>query len=231
MIEGPYKNPSPSHRLQFAFFVLGFALLLLALYCHRAPEKPARVLEDLRPEIEALRAADETLRKIAATQSANIETVAKRAERPQVYRYLDPRPVKLRASRFADHGDKWTGSSSACKLPDDYRRVLPTDFVYAHRDWPCHQLAEICYSGKCIRAIKATSGPFGCILEQGAQPFEGGKCEDKGKYIWCVTTKPREDCRYRGSIDIGAAVADSLGLDGLKTVRVRRVERTEHVKR
>lgn len=213
-VEGPYRSADRDGPAQiFLGFVLAVWLGVFFLWPSPTAQLPTIVHEpapvhetaiDLRPELDAL--------------SSNIRAVAKRVERPAVYRYLDAKPLRLRASRFADAGDKLTGSSSACKLPDDYRRVLPTDYVYAHRDWPCHQLAEICYKGRCVRAIKGTSGPFGCVLAEGAEPFE--TCRG----TWCWTTKKREDCEYRGQIDLGAAVADALGMTGIKTVRVRRIK-------
>jgi hypothetical protein len=214
-VEGPYKNTNGSPLFYF-IGAAGCAVLLLMSAMCLTKEPQTRPVFHIDPSPEPKRPDPQV-----SINAENIQALAKRIERPTVYRYLDSRPVKLRASRFADPGDKWTGASSACKLPEDYRRVLPTDFVYAHRDWPCHQLAEICYRGLCVRAIKGTSGPFGCILSPGAEPFDG--CQDRGEYTWCVTTKPRPDCEYRGQIDLGAAVADAIGVEGLKTVRVRRI--------
>ena len=219
--EGPYRpqaQPLPWVAIGAWNVVISLGVLgtVLCLWPEPAAVHEERVLIKTPSGLDHALVAD--LRADVAANGENLDVLAKRLEQPAVYRYLDPRPLRLRASRFADAGDQLTGSSSACKLPEDYRRVLPTDFVYAHRDWPCHQLAEICYRGKCIHAIKATSGPFGCTLAKGVEPFE--TCRENG---WCWTTQAREDCPYRGQIDIGAAVAEALGMDGIKTVRVRRI--------
>lgn len=221
-VEGPYRRATGNATIWPYFFLNGLLWIVLIAAIISRPESDPRPATTIRynPSLPVESALD--LRPDLDDIRANLRALAKRVERPAVYRYLDPKPLKLRASRFADPGDKLTGSSSACKLPDDYRRVLPTDYVYAHRDWPCHQLAEICYRGKCVRAIKGTSGPFGCVLKDGAEPFK--TCQGKGRYTWCWTTRAREDCEYRGQIDLGAAVANALGMEGIKTVRVRRIK-------
>lgn len=221
-VQGPYRETGrigwvicALSSLLFGVFV--FAMCLVLNNVARWPRSTQTSVEVSCPDGLA------DVRAEQALQAEDLALLAREVEKPAVYRYLDKKPLRLRASRFADPGDALTGSSSACKLPDEYRRVRPTDYVYAHRDWPCHQLAEICYRGKCTRAVRGTSGPFGCVLDESAEPF--ATCETRETYTWCWTTKARADCPYRGDIDIGAAVAEELGFDGLGTVRVRRLEK------
>lgn len=105
------------------------------------------------------------------------------------------------ATRFGDPDDRLAGEHLSCM----HRRVLPDDWVCAHRTLPCGTIVLLHNprTNQIAACEVLDRGPFGAILPNGK---------------WGVKIRHHEPGQWRGIIDLAPAVAQALGHNGRENI-------------